>query len=132
MGCFSFICEASGLPIISNSHREDACRLFLLKDGKVIEDMKGKYDSYGRVLDSNGESIEWKMPWNDVVDLMLHYNKSNGIAAYLEDYYHGQIPTTRSEDDPNQGFGYDDEEEEDWDDDDDCDDDDWGEDDDEE
>jgi hypothetical protein len=129
MGCFSFICKASGLPIISNSHREDACRLFLLKDGKVIEDMKGKYDSYGRVLDSNGESIEWKMPWDNVVDLMFDDDKGNGIAAYLENYYDGQIPNTRSEPDPNQGFGYEEEEEEDWDDDDD---DDWEEDDEEE
>ena len=49
MGCFSFVCKESGLPVASSSFSGDACRMYLLKDGKVIEEMRGHYDSYGRV-----------------------------------------------------------------------------------
>ena len=50
MGCFSFICKESGLPVASSSFDGDDCRLYLLKNGKVIEEMHGHYDSYGRVF----------------------------------------------------------------------------------
>jgi hypothetical protein len=107
MGCFSFICKESGLPVASSSFDGDACRLYLLKDGKVIEEMRGHYDSYGRVFtDSTYEdSFEWKMDWHDVCDLMFDKDESNGIAVILEKYFDGTIPTTRSEGDPNQGWG---------------------------
>jgi len=107
MGCFSFICKESGLPVASSSFDGDACRLYLLKDGKVIEEMRGHYDSYGRVFtDSTYEdSFEWKMDWHDVCDLMFDNDESNGIAVILEKYFEGNIPTTRSEGDPNQGWG---------------------------
>ena len=36
MGCFSFNCVNSNLPAWSSSFEGDAVRLFLLKDGKVI------------------------------------------------------------------------------------------------
>jgi hypothetical protein len=72
MGCFSFICKESGLPVASSSFSGDACRLYLLKDGKVIEEMKGHYDSYGRVFKKNNdESFEWKMDWGEVCELMF-------------------------------------------------------------
>ena len=107
MGCFSFICKESGLPVASSSFDGDACRLYLLKDGKVIEEMRGHYDSYGRVFtDSTYEhSFEWKMDWHEVCDLMFDKDESNGIAVILEKYFTGNIPTTRSEGDPNQGWG---------------------------
>jgi len=107
MGCFSFICKESGLPVASSSFDGDACRLYLLKNGKVIEEMRGHYNSYGRVFtDSTFEnSFEWKMDWYDVCDLMFDNDDSNGIAVILEKYFEGNIPTTRSEDDPNQGWG---------------------------
>ena len=107
MGCFSFICKESGLPVASSSFDGDACRLYLLKDGKVIEEMRGHYDSYGRVFtDSTYEdSFEWKMDWHEVCDLMFHPDESNGIAVILEKYFTGNIPTTRSEGDPDQGWG---------------------------
>ena len=107
MGCFSFICKESGLPVASSSFDGDACRLYLLKDGKVIEEMRGHYDSYGRVFtDSTYEdSFEWKMDWSEVCDLMFDNDESNGIAVILEKYFTGNIPTTRSEGDPNQGWG---------------------------
>ena len=107
MGCFSFVCKESGLPVASSSFSGDACRMYLLKDGKVIEEMRGHYDSYGRVFtDSTYEdSFEWKMEWGEVCDLMFHSDESNGIAVILEKYFTGRIPTTRSEGDPDQGWG---------------------------
>jgi len=107
MGCFSFMCKESGLPVASSSFDGDAVRLYLLKDGKVIEEMIGHYDSYGRVFtDSTYEdSFEWAMDWKEVCDLMFHSDERNGIAAVLEKYFTGTIPTTRSEGDPDQGWG---------------------------
>ena len=106
MGCFSFLCKKTGEPILSSSFSGDAVHLFLLKNGKVIEYMFGNYDSYGRVFDKNDDSFEWKMEWGDVVDLMFDENKKNGIAAILDiAYTKGEIPTERSQDDPNQGWG---------------------------
>jgi hypothetical protein len=107
MGCFSFICKESGLPVASDSFSGDACRMYLLKNGELIEEMRGHYDSYGRVFsDSTFEnSFEWHMEWSDVCDLMFDKDKGNGIAVVLEKYFNGTIPTTRSESDPNQGWG---------------------------
>ena len=45
------------------------------------------------------------MDWHDVCDLMFDKDESNGIAVILEKYFEGTIPTTRSEGDPNQGWG---------------------------
>jgi hypothetical protein len=106
MGCFSFICKESGLPVASSSFDGDACRMYLLKDGKVIEEMRGHYDSYGRVFKADKEdSFEWSLKWGEVVDLMFTKNDGDGIAVILEKYFTGNIPTTRSESDPNQGWG---------------------------
>ena len=110
MICFSFICKKSGKAIHSNSLNGDAVHLFLLKDGKVIERMFGNYDSVGSVFQRNPEHhIEWKTPWNDVMYLINHSNKSNGIAAILGGLWdEGEMfPTTRSEPDPNRGWGSD-------------------------
>jgi hypothetical protein len=107
MGCFSFICKESGLPVASSSFDGDAVRMYLLENGKVREEMHGHYDSYGRVFkDSKYEdSFEWQMEWGKVVDLMFTKNDGDGIAVILEKYFDGRIPTTRSESDPNQGWG---------------------------
>jgi len=106
MGCFSFICKESGLPVASSSFNGDAVRMYLLKDGKVLEEMRGHYDSYGRVFTADKEdSFKWKMDWHKVCDLMFTKNEGDGIAVILEKYFTGNIPTTRSESDPNQGWG---------------------------
>ena len=106
MGCFSFICKESGLPVASDSFSGDAVRMYLLKNGKVLEEMRGHYDSYGRVFTADKEdSFEWKMDWHEVCDLMFHKDESNGVAVILEKYFTGNIPTTRSEGDPDQGWG---------------------------
>jgi hypothetical protein len=117
MGCFSFICQESNEPVLSSSFSGDAVHLFLLKNGKVIEHMFGNYDSYGRVFSNKKEendtsqtdtsSFKWKMEWRDVCDLMFSRDKSNGIAAILAPFWKegDPFPTTRSEDDPDQGWG---------------------------
>ncbi len=104
MGCFSFKCKESGKAVASSSFDGDAVRLYLIKDGKVIEEMVGHYDSYGRVFDGKGDSFEWKKDWGEVVDSMYD-GTGDGIAAVLECYFTGEIPTTKSDDDPNQGWG---------------------------
>jgi hypothetical protein len=107
MGCFSFICKESGLPVASDSFSGDAVRMYLLENGKVREEMRGHYDSYGRVFkDSKYEdSFEWSLEWGKVCDLMFTKNEGDGIAVILEKYFTDNIPTTRSESDPNQGWG---------------------------
>ena len=53
MGCFSFKCKESNKPVASSSFDGDTVRMFLLKQGKVIEEMRGQYDSYGRCFDKD-------------------------------------------------------------------------------
>jgi hypothetical protein len=106
MGCFSFVCKESGLPVASDSFSGDAVRMYLLRDGNVIEEMRGHYDSYGRVFTADKEdSFQWSLEWGAVCDLMFTNNEGDGIAVVLEKYFTGRIPTTRSESDPNQGWG---------------------------
>lgn len=104
MGCFSFMCKKCKTSVRSTSMVGENVHLFLLKDGVVVEQMEGGYDSYGRVFDANGDSIEWKMPWSEVCDLMFHPDDSNGIAAIHTRCYNGAIPTKRSDGDPEQGW----------------------------
>lgn len=106
MGCFSFMCKRTEKPALSSSFDGSACHMFLLKNGKVIEEMFGNYDSYGSVFDGNGESFQWKLPWSNVCDLMFDQNESNGIALILTtEPITEDLPTTRSSNDPNQGWG---------------------------
>jgi len=108
MGCFSYMCQVCGNPIVSDSERGQKCILYLLKDGKVIEKMEGEYDSYGRVFDENGESIEWDTPWGEIVELHFNHKNNDGIAAFHYNCYKkfDHIdPQTISDDDPEQGWG---------------------------
>ena len=108
MGCFSFRCKNSGKAVASDSFSGDAVRMYLLKDGKVIEEMGGFYDSYGRVFSDNEckDSFKWKMDWYDVCDLIHNDNPKDGIAVVLECYFdENKIPTTQSESDRKQGWG---------------------------
>ena len=137
MGCFSFKCKECGKGILSNSFRGEQVKLFLLKEGEVIQEMEGEYNSYGEVfIDGTQredvqhelrESQKWNNPfpdiprderrvellgedsdnWGRVCDLMFSGNAGNGIAAIHTKCFTGEIPTTKSEDDPNQGWGED-------------------------
>jgi len=108
MGCFSYMCDQCDTPINSDSFSGEYVKLFLLKDGKVIESMRGQYDSYGRVFDKDNNSIRWTaMEWCDTISLHYDNNQGNGYAAThlaclpSADYE----PTTISDDDPDQGWG---------------------------
>jgi hypothetical protein len=105
MGCFSFLCKESGKAVASDSFSGDACRIYLLQNGKVIEEMHGHYNSYGQVFDGKGGSFEWKLGWDNVCNLIFSKNSGDGIAIILECYYNGVVPTTQSYTDPKQGWG---------------------------
>lgn len=61
MGCFSFLCKECGRGILSSSFDGEPVTLYLLHNGKVIEQMEGEYDSYGRVFEpGNNDSYKWK------------------------------------------------------------------------
>ncbi len=128
MGCFSFMCKQCGKPILSNSFSGQMVKLYLLKKGVIIQEMEGQYDSYGRVFNEDcSDSIKWRNPypedpieedeqgwnsWDRVCNLMFDEDKSNGIAAIHSECYKGLVPITRSEGDPNQGWGEPDEDDE--------------------
>lgn len=71
MGCFSWLCHKCGEPINSDCiSKGDACVLYLLEGGKVLERMEGHYNGYGRVFYGEGESLDWNMKWSDIVSLI--------------------------------------------------------------
>ena len=102
MGCFSYICQECDEPINSDSFDGDKVELFLLKGGKVLQHMSGRYDSYGRVFEApDGWTA---MDWFKIVD--MHFDESNdsGIAAIHSIHWDGRSPTKISDDDPDQGW----------------------------
>ncbi len=110
MACFSYICPVCGKGILSTSFSGERCTLFLLVDGKVVEQMTGEYDSYGSVFNeknNGGDVITWTaMDWDEICDLQFGGNRSSGIAAiHARCKPDGYVPTVRSKDDPNQGWG---------------------------
>jgi len=115
MGCFSFKCKECNQPVLSDSRTGQDVKLFLLEKGEVVERMEGQYDSYGRVFvavpknESFKDSVQWDRDWSDVCNLMFSEDKGTGMAAVHSSCFK-QVPTTKSEDDPNQGWGGEDEE----------------------
>lgn len=126
MGCFSFKCLECGDGVESTSFSGQNVGLYLLKNGVIVQQMHGPYDSYGRVFingsrDEYGDrkSQQWQNPspdynlsseendekaWNRVCDLIFHPDITNGIAAIHKKCFK-KLPTHRSPDDPNQGWG---------------------------
>lgn len=103
MGCFSWLCKQCGKPINSTSFDGEGVKLWLLQNGKVLEEMEGNYDSYGKVFEE-----EWKNKWNEVCDLLFNNKSGDGIAAIHTDCWYKSdkiVPTTQSENDENQGWG---------------------------
>jgi hypothetical protein len=107
MGCFSYLCKNSGKAVNSDSFDGDACTIYLLENGKVIEEMHGHYDSYGRVFDGKGDSFEWKKDWGECVTMHFNDDPTSGFAVVLDEEDFGKVPTTVSEDDPDQGWSSD-------------------------
>lgn len=122
MGCFSFVCKVCDKPIICDRDIAEEVTLYWLKDGKVHQQMTGNYDSYGRVTPPNSTlPIQWteeglSIPetWSKVCEDMFDKNPENGIAAIHTKCNIGLIPTTKSDDDPNQGWIVDEPEESFW------------------
>ena len=104
MGCFSFMCKSCGKPILSTP-KPDKVILFLLRKGKVTQKLEGIYDGYGRIIKPDGHVTDWRDNWNNIVDLMFNDNPGDGIAAFHKRCYNDIEPITKSEDDPNQGWG---------------------------
>jgi len=100
MGCFSYLCKECNKPINSSSFTGEGVKLFLLQKGEVLEEMQGNYNSYGEVFDE-----EWTNEWENIVDLKFNGRDEDGIAAIHTDCWKGNIPTTQSESDENQGWG---------------------------
>jgi hypothetical protein len=134
MGCSSWKCQECGRGVKSSSFSGEQVHLFLLKEGKIIQQMTGEYNSYGSVFIDNTQhpgvkhelrdSRDWNDPdpdsdlkskdherdvWHRVCDLMFSDDITNGIAAIHVACFK-KSPTVRSVDDPNQGWGDDDEE----------------------
>ena len=118
MGCFSFLCKECNEPIKSNSFSGELVHLFLLEKGKPVDYMKGQYDSYARVFAESrpqvddpsiehhlGKSYQWKRTWSECCDLLFTKGNQDGISAIHDKCVTGEIPTTISEDDPDQGWG---------------------------
>lgn len=100
MGCFSYICQGCCTPINSNSYMGEACELFLLENGKVLEHLTGNYNSYGAIF-----GADWSMDWGKICDLNFNNRSSDGIAAFHQRCWKGDLPTRQSLSDPDQGWG---------------------------
>ena len=99
MGCFSYICKESGQSI----HDGDIVKLFYLKGCQVVQQMTGPYSLYGNVYDENDNELSWNTEWSDIVNDHFNDNAGDGIAAICECEFTGKLPTTISDDCPNQG-----------------------------
>jgi len=96
MGCFSYHCKECGEAI----REKEGVKLYLLHEGKVLEEMEGNYTLYGEV-----EGKEWKNDIDKIFDLHFNNFRNDGIAAIHSDCFDGTLPTTSSEDDEEQGDG---------------------------
>jgi len=134
MGCFSWLCSECGKGVTSTSFQGEQVKLFLIKEGKIVDQMEGEYNSYGSVfIDGTQDpdvkhklrlSREWKNPtpeeepdefwkkqgeaelaWFRICDLMFDDKGTDGIVAIHTKCFKGSVPAVRSKNDPNQGWG---------------------------
>ena len=99
MGCFSYICQECNRPVNSDSFIGENCRIYRLAGGKVRQEMRGAYNSYGSVFGS-----EWDGDWSGHVETHFNDDPSSGFAIVHEKCFKS-IPTIVSDDDPDQGWG---------------------------
>ncbi len=107
MGMFSFICPCCNKGIRAEGRIRNRVALHLIKDGEIVESLRGSYDGYGRT-----EESEWSLDWGDVCDIMFEENEKSGIMAFHEECEPDVLPEIKyeSEHDPSQGFMEEDEE----------------------
>jgi hypothetical protein len=105
-------------------------RMYLLKNGEVLEEMRGRYSGYGdieegtctyhmiknekglpvNVLSKKYKAVRdvsnWQWTdWDGICnDFLFTKTDKTGIAVILESEFRDCIPTTVSEDDPDQGW----------------------------
>jgi hypothetical protein len=105
MGEFSYLCKSCGSPINAG----EQCIMFLLHKGKIVEHQRGINSNYGYCEQEeyeDGPDDTWKYKnWNDLCELQFGVDKRSGFAVYHDACWKGEKPMTRSENDPNQGWG---------------------------
>lgn len=104
MGCFSYLCKICGEPINSTTFKGEGVKLWLLQEGKVLEEKTGNYDSYGAVIGKH----EWINDWGEILDLVFNSSCRDGIAAVHTECWDRsdkRVPVTISDGDENQGWG---------------------------
>lgn len=120
MGCFSYLCKVCNDPIIfdDDENTGEHCTLYLLENGKIIEQMTGEYNHYGCVFKDKKLKYpdcyaEWQSyDWSGICDLNFVPAKNCGIVAVHTDC-HPDLPhpdfhallETQSTNDENQGTG---------------------------
>jgi hypothetical protein len=107
MGQFSYKCKVCDEPVNAAYSVGEFCTIYRLENGKVVDQMAGEYDSYGRVHTPGNEDdcIEWKGDWSELVSLHFNSDLSTGFAIIHERCVSTEPPTTISQIDPNQGWG---------------------------
>ena len=96
MGCFSFMCNECDKPILSSSFSGQKVKLFLLKDGKIIQNMEGEYDSYGRVFIAGTQdetvehSLQNSVQWNDPTPDILPSENDQYFIDRADDHWKWQ------------------------------------------
>lgn len=143
MGNFSFIAKNTQRAIKNPWRFKTLCELQYIKDGKVVEKMRGIYSGYGSVSfdepfrhevlepltgewkdvsnDSRSKSVhfdgeKWVTDtWDEIVARMFSDDGVDGMAAYELSNLDEVVPlaTERSKDDPGQGDFDEDDEDED-------------------
>lgn len=112
MGCFSYLCKICDDPINfdTDDNTGEHCTLYLLENGKIIEEMTGQYNNYGCVFaDYPFAYAKWhSYDWSGICDLNFSRTKSCGIAAVHTDcsFLSMSLPIkTQSAQAENQGNG---------------------------
>lgn len=118
MGCFSYLCKVCNEPINFDCDKDigEHCTLYLLENGRIIEEMTGEYNSYGCVykdkeLKYPDRYAKWESyDWSEICDLNFTPAKNCGIAAVHTDCHplnpykpFSDVLKTRSDGDENQG-----------------------------
>ena len=107
MGCFSYLCNICGEPILSDSFNGELVVLFRVRDGVLVEAMAGPYDSYGRCFKEDLlESYQWIEEWNKMCNVHLDPTTTDGEVAVHQRCLLRYFPFISSDRDPEQGWGY--------------------------
>jgi hypothetical protein len=82
--------------------------MFLIEAGECIEWMQGQYNSYGRVFHDDLKTSQKWISMESSKILRLHYNNNteDGLAVYHSGCYDKNCVLECSDNDPDQGWGY--------------------------